>query len=87
MQRTENKLYIANATSESSRPRPVAPSLAARIANTTASQRLSLLMVGAMVAAATPVLANTIASTVSFSVSVLVEFSHIGLVAFQLLGR
>ena len=87
MQRTENKLHIANAPSQASRPRPVAPSLATRIANTTASQRLSLLMVGTMVAVAAPALASTIAGTVFFSVSILVEFSHIGLVAFQLFGR
>jgi hypothetical protein len=85
MQPIDNKLYIAN-NDRSSRPQPVALSLATRIASSTAWQRLSVLVVGGLLAAASPALVSTVAHVVSLSVSVLVEFSHIGLVAFQLFG-
>ncbi len=84
MQLIDNTIYIAQP--RRSQPRFVAP-LATRLKNATASQRLSILVIGGLVGVVSPALVSTVANAASLSLSVLVEFSHIGLVAFQVFGR
>lgn len=86
MQHIDNKLYIAWSR-KSSQSTVEAPSMATRLARTTASERLSILVIGGLLAVAGPTLVSTVANAASLSLSVLVEFSHIGLVAFQVFGR
>jgi hypothetical protein len=86
MQSIDNKLYITNAR-RLAQPRPGASSLATRIAHSTASQRLSVLVIGGFLLAGCPALVSTVAGVVSLSLAVLFECGHIGLVAFQLFGR
>jgi hypothetical protein len=85
MQLIDNTIYIAQP--RKSQPRLVAPSLATRLKNATASQRLSILVIGGWLGVVSPALVSTVVKVASLSLTVLVEFSRIGLVAFQLFGR
>ena len=85
MQLIDNTIYIVQP--RKSQPRCVAPSLATRLRNATASQLLSILVIGGVFGVVSPALVGTVANVASLCLTVLVEFSRIGLVAFQLFGR
>jgi hypothetical protein len=81
MQLIDNTIYIAQP--RKSQPRFVAT----RLKNATASQRLSILVIGGLLGVVCPAVVSTVANVASLSLTVLVEFSRIGLVAFQLFDR
>lgn len=54
---------------------------------TVVSERLLVILASGVLAVAGPVLLNTIAQASFASVQVLLEFCHVGLVAFQIFGR
>lgn len=85
MQLIDNTIYIVQP--RKSQPRFEAPSLATRLQNASPSNRLSILVIAGVFGAVSPALVTTVANVASLCLTVLVEFSRIGLVAFQLFGR
>jgi hypothetical protein len=61
--------------------------LVSRLKRSSASERLLALMLAAFVAAASPALLETVRSTVSLSLQILLQVGHAGFVAFQIFGR
>jgi hypothetical protein len=103
MQLVDSKLYIANAPAlgfdrqrrvlgDESSPFGGANArtrgnLISRLKRSSASERLLALMLAAFVAAASPALLETVRSTVSLSLQILLQVGHAGLIAFQIFGR
>ena len=91
MQLVDSKLYIANMPSLQA-PRDASAtsqsgSFVSRIKATSASARLLVLMLAALVVAASPALIATVRSTVAVAFQIFVQAGHFGLIAFQIFGR
>ena len=71
----------------SARSRTGRGNLISRLKRSSASERLLALMLAAFVAAASPVLLETVRSTVSLSLQILLQVGHAGFIAFQIFGR
>ncbi|HXM14094.1 MAG TPA: hypothetical protein VN933_02555 [Candidatus Eremiobacteraceae bacterium] len=90
MQLVDSKLYVANATRFGTERQHLAAgcgNLISRLKRTSASDRLLAMVLVAFVVTASPALLETVRSTVSLSLQILLQAGHAGLIAFQIFGR
>jgi hypothetical protein len=89
MQLVDSKLHIVNIpTARGERQLyPSASAFISRLKATSASRRVLVLLLAALVVTASPALLATIRSTVLLSLEILLQAGHAGFIAFQIFGR